>query len=275
MLKGNLRPILFDDAEMVLEWRNQDFVRLNMYYHEIIDLESHMKWFSSMMDDASSRYFIYEQNNIPLGLVAFTNIDRKNNKAFWAFYAADNKKIGVGVEMETLALQYAFEELHLNKLCCEVLEFNSSVINFHQKFGFKQEGIRRQDYFRDGKFFDIYELALFKDIYLKSKNVVEKRLKKRYQGHFSYSRDYMQSQSCILGDLTKNIFLELDGYLNVAYKINSYLFNLNDIQLDKELSEYICSFLLRTHIADYVVIDIELYLNEIIVLTGTVTVQMQ
>lgn len=275
MLKGNLRPISFDDSEMVLEWRNQDFVRLNMYYHEVIDLETHMKWFSSMMDDASSQYFIYEQNSIPLGLVAFTNIDRKNNKAFWAFYAADNKKIGVGVEMETLALQYAFEELQLNKLCCEVLEFNSSVISFHQKFGFKQEGIRRQDYFRDGKFFDIYELALFKDVYFKSKNVVEKRLKKRYQGHFSYSNNYMQSQSVILGDLTKNIFLELDGYLNAVYKINSYLFNLNDTQLDEELSEYICSFLLRTHIDDNAVIDIEVSLNEIIVLTGTITVQVK
>lgn len=275
MLKGNLRPILFEDAEMVLEWRNQDFVRLNMYYHKIIDLETHMKWFSSMMGDASLQYFIYEQNNIPLGLVAFTNIDRKNNKAFWAFYAADNKKIGVGVEMETLALRYAFEELNLNKLCCEVLEFNSSVISFHRKFGFKQEGIRRQDYFRDGQFFDIYELALFKDIYFKSKSAVEKRLKKRYQCHFSNSINNVQSPSIILGDLTKNVFLELDGYLNVAYKINTYSFNLNDIQLDEELGEYICSFLLRTHIDDYAVIDVEVYLNEIIVLTGTMTVQMQ
>ena len=46
--------------------------------------------------------------------------------------------------METLALDYAFNELKINRLECEVLEFNSKVISFHKKFGFQEEGRKKQ-----------------------------------------------------------------------------------------------------------------------------------
>ena len=42
MFKGNIRSIQLADAEMILKWRNQDSVRLNMYNHEVIDLDTHM-----------------------------------------------------------------------------------------------------------------------------------------------------------------------------------------------------------------------------------------
>lgn len=62
--------------------------------------------------------------------------------------------------MEVLALEYAFNEIGLHKLCCEVLAFNAPVIKLHEKFGFKVEGILRDQYKRDGLFIDIYRLGL-------------------------------------------------------------------------------------------------------------------
>lgn len=184
MLKGNIRPILFDDAELVLSWRNQDSVRVNMYNHEIIELEAHMKWFKSLLESKDVKYFIYEQDKKPLGVLSFVDIDYKNKKASWAFYSGDTSIRGIGSEMEQLALEYAFIELNLNKLCCEVLEFNTAVISFHQKFGFKQEGIKRQEYFRDGKYFDIYQLALLKKDYLKIKEGEFPAVDKSYVWNF-------------------------------------------------------------------------------------------
>ena len=168
MLKGYIRPIKLDDAELVLEWRNQEAVRINMYNHQIISLETHMRWFHSMLQNEACHYFIYERNQTPLGVLAISDIDKSNQKASWAFYSGDITARGIGSEMEKLALDYAFNTLNLNKLCCEVLEFNQSVINFHRKFGFQVEGIRRKDYLRDGKFYDIYQLAILKDEYQNS-----------------------------------------------------------------------------------------------------------
>lgn len=273
MLKGNLRPILFEDAEMVLAWRNQDFVRLNMYYHEVIDLETHMKWFASMMKDDTSLYFIYEQKNVPLGLVAFTNIDQKNNKAFWAFYAADNKKIGVGVEMETLALQYAFETLKLHKLCCEVLEFNSNVISFHQKFGFVQEGIRRQDYRRNEEYFDIYELALFRDVYTDSKKVVELKFPKRYHWNLMLDVQSLSDSNMVLNILTKNILKELSNYIECDYNIESCALAIHDIEHHSNILSGI--FSLRTHVDRFLVIQVEILTSELVVLSGSINIRLK
>lgn len=187
MFKGNIRSIQLGDAEMILKWRNQDSVRLNMYNHEVIDLDTHMKWFASILKSESCQYFIYEQNLKPLGVLSFSEIDKKNKKATWAFYSGDTTVRGVGSEMEQLALEYAFNKLDLNKLYCEVLEFNSAVINFHRKFGFKIEGIKRKDYLRDGQYYDIYQLALFKSDYLKTKNNNKYSIAKSYNWNFIIS----------------------------------------------------------------------------------------
>lgn len=197
---GNIRPIQLSDAKLILEWRNTDAVRLNMYNHEIISLNSHMNWFNSMLTNESCRYFIYERNGRPLGVLSFSDIDRKNKKAFWAFYSGATDVRGIGSEMEQLALEYAFNELDLNKLCCEVLDFNTSVINFHRKFGFKVEGIKKQDYFRDGKFYDIYQLALLKNDYLKNKKGIQLQIEKRFNWNFIFSETKVDTFAELSGD---------------------------------------------------------------------------
>jgi RimJ/RimL family protein N-acetyltransferase len=62
--------------------------------------------------------------------------------------------------MELLALNYAFDQLKLHKLCCEVLAFNTPVIKLHEKFGFKVEGTLREQYKRGDNFVDIYRLGI-------------------------------------------------------------------------------------------------------------------
>lgn len=73
------------DAEMILTWRNQDSVRMNMYNHDVIELNAHLKWFNSILVNDSCRYFIYEQNNTPLGVLSFNDIDLKIRKHLGLF----------------------------------------------------------------------------------------------------------------------------------------------------------------------------------------------
>lgn len=199
-MKGSLRPIQSADAELILQWRNTDSVRLNMYNHEVIGLSLHLSWFNLMLSDESCKYFIYEQEGEPLGVLSFSDIDKKNKKAFWAFYSGATNVRGIGSEMEQLALEYAFNELDLNKLCCEVLDFNTSVINFHRKFGFKVEGIKKQDYFRDGQFYDIYQLALLKNDYLKNKKGSQLQIEKRFNWNFIFSESKVDAFAELSGD---------------------------------------------------------------------------
>lgn len=200
MIKGSIRPVKPSDAELILEWRNKDSVRLNMYNPEVISIETHQVWFDSMLKNKTCQYFIYEQNNEPLGVLSFSEIDEKSKKASWAFYSGATNVRGIGSEMEKLALDYAFNELNLNKLCCEVLEFNSAVIRFHRKFGFKIEGIRKQNYFRDDRFYDVYQLALFKNDYLKTQSNKYPPIKKSFNWNFILTENTIDEFSKLSGD---------------------------------------------------------------------------
>lgn len=181
MGKGYIRPVTLEDAELILTWRNQDFVRNNMYNNKIIDYKTHIKWFNKMLNDESFKYFIYEKDSMPIGVISFYGINYETKKASWAFYLGSEKSRGAGVDMEQLALNYAFNELRLHKLYCEVLSFNTSVIDFHKKFGFSVEGVRKKDYLRDGIYYDIYQLALLKDEYDEFLQSSESKLPKNYQ----------------------------------------------------------------------------------------------
>lgn len=157
---GVLRKIKDSELELMLSWRNAPAVRENMYTAHEISLTEHLSWWERTRGSGGQRYFMYEFQDQPLGIVGFTELDRINQNSSWAFYASPDAPKGIGGRMELLALDYAFYELKLHKLCCEVLAFNTPVIKLHKKFGFKIEGILRHQRRRDGKFLDVYRLGL-------------------------------------------------------------------------------------------------------------------
>lgn len=157
---GLLRGIEDHELELMLSWRNSPPVRANMYTRHEISSREHKSWWLKVKSASSHVYLMYEFRGEPLGIVSFSNIDRQSKNSSWAFYAAPNAPKGVGSRMEFLALEYCFQNLRLHKLYCEVLSFNESVINLHKKFGFKLEGVFRDHHLYEGKYLDIYCLAL-------------------------------------------------------------------------------------------------------------------
>lgn len=159
---GKLRELREADLSNVLDWRNAASVRANMYTQHVISAEEHARWWASVRSDATKRYFIFEFEGKATGVVGFTDIDMKSQNAFWAFYAAPSATKGTGRKMEYLALEYAFETMTLHKLCCEVLAFNTKVIELHKQHGFQIEGIFREQKSINGEFVDVYRLGIQK-----------------------------------------------------------------------------------------------------------------
>lgn len=163
----HLRTMVNADLDYVRDWRNRPEIRNNMYTNHVISIDEHLHWFESASRDPTKRLLIcVDGENVPVGVVTFSNIDARHGTATWAFYSGDTARRGVGSEMELLALDFAFEELKLEKLNCEVLSFNIPVVEFHRKHGFRVEGIFRSHYERDGERHDIYRLAHFRDVWL-------------------------------------------------------------------------------------------------------------
>ncbi|SNR90665.1 UDP-4-amino-4,6-dideoxy-N-acetyl-beta-L-altrosamine N-acetyltransferase [Pseudomonas segetis] len=173
---GILRGIAAHEHALMREWRNAPAVRRNMYTQHEISAEEHEQWWSAMLGRSDNQYFMYEYHGKPSGIVAFTNIDNISSNSTWAFYAAEDAPKGTGSRMEFLALEYAFTKLNLHKLCCEVLAYNSPVIKLHQKFGFKIEGIFRNQHFIDNSYVDVYRLGILASEWAQGRELILQKL---------------------------------------------------------------------------------------------------
>lgn len=173
---GLLRAVRDDELDIMLEWRNAPGVRKYMYTQHVIGRDEHLEWWSTIRKCFNKKYFMYEYDGIPQGVVSFSEINLSNKNSSWAFFASPSAPKGIGSYMEFLAIEYAFKEIQLHKLSCEVLMTNVAVIKLHQKFGFKVEGVFREQYVLDDKFLDVCRLGLLAPEWAKQREALQKKL---------------------------------------------------------------------------------------------------
>lgn len=142
------------DLERVLAWRNHPQVRRYMYTQHEISLEEHIRWFEKASKDPARHLLVFEHGLTPLGFSSLHEI-ASGGIAEWGFYAAPDAPMGTGALLGQSVLRYAFTEAGLHKLCGQALAYNERSIQFHQKLGFQQEGILRQQHFDGQHYHDV------------------------------------------------------------------------------------------------------------------------
>ena len=157
---GTLRAVTGHDLELMRSWRNHPEIASKMYTRHEISAEEHQAWWARTSERGDQAFFMYERAEEPLGVVGFTQIDKRNGNCFWAFYASPTAPKGTGSRMEFLALEHVFSTLKLHKISCEVLAFNDPVIRLHKKFGFQVEGVFRDQHEIGDDHVDIVRLGL-------------------------------------------------------------------------------------------------------------------
>ena len=173
-----LRDIQEKDKEMIRQWRNLPEVGKYMYTDQYITPKQHTIWFQKMMASSRSRYWIIVCDGEDVGLANIYDLDEINRRCYWAFYIASPnvRGKGVGSFVEYSVMHYVFDELKLNKLCCEVFDFNEAVVNMHKRFGFQQEGLYREHIFKQGKYYNVVALAILRDEWMTRKPKLIERL---------------------------------------------------------------------------------------------------
>jgi len=176
-----LRAVHDTDKELLLTWRNLPEVAKYMYTDHLISDSEHEAWFNAAMMETSKRYWIITLNSEDVGLANITDIDEHNRRCFWAFYLASSsvRGQGVGSYVEYFVLSHVFDELGLNKLCCEVLEFNEAVVGMHKSFGFVEEGRFREHILKQGVAHDVVRLAMLRSEWLMTRPAIENRLRRK------------------------------------------------------------------------------------------------
>ena len=60
-------------------------------------------------------------------------------------------------------MRHVFEELALDKLCCEVLATNEGVVKMHERYGFQVDGVLRRHVIKAGVRIDVVTMSLLRD----------------------------------------------------------------------------------------------------------------
>lgn len=149
-----VRPMLDIDLECVLGWRNHPDVRRYMYTQHEITLAEHSRWFERVSNDICYHLLIFEVDDKPLGFININKI-ADGGIADWGFYLAPIAPKGTGKRLGQAALHYAFITAGLHKICGQALSYNGSSIRFHQRLGFRDEGILREQYFDGQHYHDV------------------------------------------------------------------------------------------------------------------------
>ncbi len=168
ILRGNnilLRPIGQSDAEaMYTSMTDEEVTRLTGS-HESFTFEA-VESFCAQVAEVPDRYDYAicrpTELNQPLGEVVINDIDLNNRSCNFrcALYSHTNFGRGMGTEAIRLLMDFAFDELAINRVELEVFEFNDRAIHVYEKIGFKHEGRKRQALLWQGEFYDALVMGL-------------------------------------------------------------------------------------------------------------------
>lgn len=103
------------------------------------------------------------------GLLGMKDIDSLNNKAeigYWLGQQAVGK--GIMIRSCRALINYAFTELHLNKIWIRCAVDNLNSCNIPKQLGFTYEGIERQGEFLHGRYIDIKIYSLLRKEWMKN-----------------------------------------------------------------------------------------------------------
>jgi UDP-4-amino-4,6-dideoxy-N-acetyl-beta-L-altrosamine N-acetyltransferase len=161
----SFRSMRLDDITLIHRWRNLPEVATYMYTDHQISEAEHARWFGSAFGDEARRYWIIELDGEPVGLANLYDISLPQKRAYWAFYLADERVRGrgVGSATERFVMRYAFDDLALDKLCCEVLATNDGVVRMHERYGFHVDGTLPKHVIKYGERVDVITMSLLRD----------------------------------------------------------------------------------------------------------------
>ena len=194
--KIKLLPLISLNTETQLsvrEIRNEEEVRKWMYTDHLIKLNEHLGWINHLKKDNRQIVFVaIDENKEPLGVVSLNAIDRTHKKADWAYYLTKTARGGLGSAIEYAFIDFVFNKLDIDKLNCEVIEGNDTVVKLHKKFLFKDEGFRESNIYKNNERIGVHFLGLTKERWNSGKEDVMNKYNK-VLNKFSLEIEYTEN----------------------------------------------------------------------------------
>lgn len=151
------------------EWRNDPRIWMWCRQNHLISEHDQETWLTKIANDPTIKMFgIYGDETeggvvVPIGVCGLTSISLAHRSAEFSLYIAPGRQgAGYGNRALVALLKHGFWNLGLNRIWGDVFEGNQALEKF-KTIGFKEEGILRQSYFKNGRFIDSTIISILRN----------------------------------------------------------------------------------------------------------------
>ena len=175
MIEGKkivLESVDSDHLEQFRIWRNKP--ELRKYFREYREISDKMQqeWYLKITKDTNQVNFSIKDKETRelIGHCGLYYINWITRAAEFGIYIGQDshKSGGFGSDALRQLCRYGFEDLNLNKIWCEVYSNNTSI-EVYKHLGFIEEGILRDNYFSEGRYWNSHIMSVLKTEYEKTK----------------------------------------------------------------------------------------------------------
>ena len=167
-----LRALELEDLSLLQKWANDPEIQYMLgSWHFPTNMNDQQKWFSNLSCNSNNqRFMIINEANLPIGMANLVNINFKDGNAEHGLLLDKQYQgKGYGSDVVQTIMNYAFNELRLNRLETTIISINEPSLNLFKKCGWIQEGTLRNWYYRKGQFINKQILGVLKEDFLKIK----------------------------------------------------------------------------------------------------------
>lgn len=165
-----LRPLRKEtDLEACLRWINDPEVNHYLKIYLPMPAQGEAEWFDSIAKSRSDIVLAIETlTGKFIGTMGLHRINWKDRVATTGALIGEKEYWGkgYGTDAKMILLDYAFNTINLRKICSSVFSFNKRSLRYLLHTGYKVEGVRRKQIFKQGKYWDEIILGLFRQDWL-------------------------------------------------------------------------------------------------------------
>lgn len=167
-----LRPLEFDgDDAKYYKWLNDEEVCKNNSHHVFpYTRDEAINYIANLAGSKENLVLaaILKTGDIHIGNLGLLRIDFKNQNAELALLFGEREYWfqGYGNEAAVALLKHGFEELNLHRIYSNTFAENIAMRKLAGSLAMRQEGVRREAYFKSGKFVDVIEFGVLREEFL-------------------------------------------------------------------------------------------------------------
>jgi len=130
-----------EESRQILNWRNNESIRRNMYNTGVIPWETHQTFIESLKERTDRFYWQVYEGDVVCGSVNLVDVNHDTGQAELGYFMApDQMGGGKGFYFIFSVLELAFDVLGLESLYGATNEENRSATLLDEYFGFKKTG---------------------------------------------------------------------------------------------------------------------------------------